>query len=227
MSRSEDQPGAGGGPFVAKRVGVDWTFADPPAPVLSFLDEAHARIARFLEGRGERRIPGFITSDFHLAYEGLSWVAGECERRGADVSATTFCEWGSGFGVVTCLASMLGFRSVGIEIEPDLVEASRRLSADHGLDAEFFAASYQPPGTHTGTIDETRLDEGLGFVSADFDVVFVYPWRVEEPAAFLLFERYGRPGAWFLTYHGGADLRVWRRELADSPEPAVEGRERR
>src|SRR2546423_1671474 len=57
-----------------------------------------------------------------------------------------FCEWGSGFGVVTCLAAMIGFDACGIEIEPDLVAAARRLAADFDLSAEFVCGSFVPRG---------------------------------------------------------------------------------
>ena len=54
---------------------------------------------------------------------------------------TLFCEWGSGFGVVTCLAAMLEFDASGIEIESDLVDAAEDLSADFGLAVEFMCGS--------------------------------------------------------------------------------------
>ena len=46
-------------------------------------------------------------------------------------------EWGSGLGVIACLASCAGFDAVGIEIEPKLVEMSKDIAHDHKIDAEF------------------------------------------------------------------------------------------
>ena len=58
-----------------------------------------------------------------------------------------FCEWGSGFGVNTCLAAMLEFDAWGIEVEGELVAAARRLAADFDLPAEFVRGSFIPAGS--------------------------------------------------------------------------------
>jgi len=55
-----------------------------------------------------------------------------------------FCEWGSGLGVVACLASMLGFDAWGIEAEADLVRAARRLAWDFDVEVEFVARQLLP-----------------------------------------------------------------------------------
>ncbi len=67
---------------------------------------------------------GFHASDYVLAYNTLRALLDEPTLRGR-----TFCEWGSGSGVVTLLAASLGFRAFGIEIQEALVEASRELRA--------------------------------------------------------------------------------------------------
>ena len=48
-----------------------------------------------------------------------------------------FLEWGSGIGTITLMASLLGFRASGIEIEPELVRIARALAERHGLAATF------------------------------------------------------------------------------------------
>src|SRR6266516_4772453 len=88
-----------------------------PADVRSFLREANQRIDRF---RFDHRIPGFIPSDYQRTYAALRGLT-----RAELASGNLFCEWGSGLGVVTCLAAMLGYEAHGIEIEESLVDAAR------------------------------------------------------------------------------------------------------
>ena len=123
-----------------------------------------------------------------------------------------FCEWGSGFGVVACLASMLDFDAVGIEIERELVDEAEQLADDFGLSVEFIHGSFIPQGgevyVNAGTAfawlttDEDRTNEELGLDPDDFDVIFAYPWPDEEGVTEQLFERYARHGAVLATYHG-------------------------
>src|SRR5947207_2912054 len=85
-----------------------------PPEVRAFLREASRRIRRF---QRDVRVPGFVPGDYRQIYRVLRDLAA------ADVApGRLFCEWGSGFGVVTCLAAMLEFDAVGIEAERELVE---------------------------------------------------------------------------------------------------------
>jgi hypothetical protein len=108
-----------------------------PGDVRSFLREAERRIERFqLTGR----VPGFVPSDFERAYGVLrALTAAEL------ATGNLFCEWGSGFGVVACLAALLDFDACGIEIEGELVDAARRLAADFDLPVEFMRGSFASP----------------------------------------------------------------------------------
>ncbi|MCU0959985.1 MAG: hypothetical protein MUF48_07750 [Pirellulaceae bacterium] len=73
----------------------------------------------------------FVPCDYGVFYRALSALP-----RGA------FCEWGSGIGIGTGLAALLGFRSHGIEIHAELAAASRRLLADLGLEATIETGDY-------------------------------------------------------------------------------------
>lgn len=53
-----------------------------------------------------------------------------------------FCEWGSGWGIATGLAELLGFEATGFEAHADLAEASQRLLQDHGLAARIVHGDY-------------------------------------------------------------------------------------
>src|SRR5262245_43662383 len=80
--------------------------AAPPADVRAFLRDAERRIERWQD---ECRHLAFVPCDFGRAYRVL--------RALADAHASPgrlFCEWGSGYGVVACLAAMLDFDAVGI-----------------------------------------------------------------------------------------------------------------
>lgn len=162
-------------------------------------------------------IPGFVPCDFVGVYRVLSALASSNLLRGS-----LFCEWGSGFGVVASLAAMLDFDAWGIEIDEDLVRKSRQLASDFDLPVEFIHGSFIPAGSEdclelcgefswldTGTA--TREPE-LG--AEDFDVIFAYPWPDEEFAIDSLFDRYARLGAILVTYHGGEEIRVWRKTEA-------------
>jgi hypothetical protein len=184
-----------------------------PRDVGAFLREANRRIERF---RDECHVPGFVPSDFVPVYGALRALAAA-----QAVSGSLFCEWGSGFGVVACLAAMLEFDACGIEIEGELVEAAQQLADDFDLPVEFVRGSFIPPGS------AARLEAGAGFAwlttrpdspgeglelgPADFAVIFAYPWPDEEGLIDTLFERHAAPGAVLVTYHGGDDVRLRRK----------------
>src|SRR5262249_45626930 len=109
-----------------------------PGDVRRFLREAERRIKRF---QLQRPAPAFVPSDFGRVYSVLRAVAAANLAPG-----TLFCEWGSGFAVVACLATLLDFDACGVEIEAELVDAARALAADFGLAVEFVQGSFIPRG---------------------------------------------------------------------------------
>jgi hypothetical protein len=184
-----------------------------PHDVRTFLQEADRRIERF---QRNHVLPAFVPSDFTRTYDALRTLAA-----GDLAPGNLFCEWGSGFGVVACLAAMLGFDACGIEIEGELVDEAQRLAADFDLPVEFARGSFIPPGgdgcldSEGGfawlTADADRAHEELGYGPDDFDVIFAYPWPDEEHSVATLFERYAAPRALLLTYHGGEEVRLRRK----------------
>jgi hypothetical protein len=178
-----------------------------------FLDEADRRIERFLK---ECRVPGFVPCDFVRTYEVLRAMSEHGIAPG-----NHFCEWGSGFGVVSCLAAMLDFDACGVEIERELVDAACQLASDFELPVEFLHGSFIPEGS-----DEC-LDVGGGYAwlitdvggaqdeaeyaPEDFDVIFVYPWPDEEQVMAALFERHAGTGAVLVSYHGLEGVRLRRK----------------
>jgi hypothetical protein len=175
-----------------------------PPDVRTFLREAGRRIEHF---QRTAHLPAFVPSDFEAAYAVLRALAE------ADLApGNLFCEWGSGFGVVACLAAMLDFDACGIEIEGELVDAARRLADDFDLPVEFVRGSFIPRGAgraaHAGdfawlTTEAGNVEEDLGLAPDDFAVIFAYPWPDEERLIEELFTSYAARGAVLVTHHGG------------------------
>ena len=116
-----------------------------------------------------------------------------------------FIEWGSGIGVVACLASSLDFDAVGIEIEPKLVAIAQELAEAHDIQVQFAIGSFVPDGIVPRvdwvdgvawlTTEGVDGHEELELDPDDFDVVFAYPWPGEEQVIFDLFADTASVGA--------------------------------
>lgn len=200
---------------------LDMPVSDDPVPadICRFIEEAEDRIDQF---QTMCRVPGFVPSDYIAAYGVLRALSESTILRGRQ-----FCEWGSGFGVVTCLAAMVDFEACGIEIERMLVDEARSLADDFGLSVEFVQGSFVPPGAedriHASgiyswlTTDGDYAYEDLELNLSDMDVIFAYPWPDEEAITGELFECYAGIGAVLVTYHGGSDFRLRRKRGRRSP----------
>ena len=205
-------------PLVDIKLSIDGS--DLPSDVRAFLCEAYLRVGQFVRN-SPIRVSGFAPSGFATVYQSMRAIV---EAKIAP--GNSFCEWGSGFGVVASLATMLKFRGYGIEIERDLVDASQQLAHDFGLPVKFVHGSFIPPG------DGARADEAydnyttglsslvtdadnayseLGLDPDDFDVFFAYPWPREEHVIENLFARYAAEGALLLTYNRFHSLRLRRK----------------
>lgn len=124
--------------------------------------------------------------------------------------AGNFLEFGSGAGVVTILADLLGYDACGIEIEPWLVEQSELLAREFGSAATFAQGSFVPPAYQdevenlahdrmTPTAGARAYDE-LSMDLSDFDLVFAFPWPGEEEWLYELMRRHAREDALLMTY---------------------------
>jgi len=191
-----------------------------PPDVAEFLAEADARLNRLIHGTAYWG-SGFVPSDFVTVYHALREVA---QRNLA--AGNCFCEWGSGFGVVTILADMLGFQACGIEIDRDLVDVASELAEDFDAPVEFIHGSFIPPGhesnaeqayaEHDGGVvwlstEVDRAYDELGLDPDDFDLIFAYPWPGEEVVVDDLFARCAADGALLLTYGQGNSVRLQRK----------------
>lgn len=126
----------------------------------------------------------FVPSD----YEEVWKVLREIRHRFGESAEPSFCEWGSGLGVVTGMAEILGFRASGIEIDATLAEQSRELLKRHGLQATIVTGSYLET-THTA------------------DVIFVYCWPSRMLETQQHFIDAASEDALLLICHGASDVR--------------------
>lgn len=187
-----------------------------PPRVMDFLRRADARVSSFIESRINDPIPAFVPCDPVKVAAALMTI--ERERLSA---GRQFCEWGSGSGVITCLAAMMGYSAIGIEIEPELVEMARSFAEEFSLPVTFIEGNFIPPGAESVPDPEGAMawldpggpdghdEAGLGI--DDFDVIFAYPWPGEEPVIEGVFDRYAAQGALLLTYRGVEDVVLQRK----------------
>jgi hypothetical protein len=187
----------------------------PPA-VAELLRDADGRVNAYFERTRDEPVISFVPCDFPIAFRALTWIREEGLAPGP-----SFCEWGSGFGVVAMLASYLGFESTGIEVVPDLIDEAASLAADHDMAVEFVEGSFIPEGSDAigdGLTEFAWLDVGtgsaygdLGLDPEDFDLVFAYPWPGEQDVIFDLFDAHAADGALLLTQQGTEGTRLHRR----------------
>lgn len=138
--------------------------------------------ARKLIEQGRKRFKSvyvfeFVPSNYEMVWDKLDGLP-----RGR------FCEFGSGWGIATGLAELLGFQACGIEIASELVSASRALLSEHGLTA--------------------RIDEGDYLARQDqADVYFTYAWPSQTPLIERHFLSVAPADSRLLICHGQDDVR--------------------
>ena len=204
---------------------LDFTISDvsPPPDVAAFLSEAENRLQQ-LTSEASNRPSGFVSSNPTTVYQALQTIALHNLSTG-----TTFCEWGSGLGVVAGLATMLGFKSHGIEIEQELVDAAQQLAEDFDLPTHFVQGSFIPAGAETYAeqayadnsseflwvvTDADAAYEELGLELDDFDLVFAYPWPGDDSLLAEIFDRYAAQEALLLTYDQFNSIQLRRKVAA-------------
>jgi hypothetical protein len=143
-----------------------------------------------------------------------------------------FCEWGSGFGTATCMASLLGYAAYGLEIEEELVKLSRAIARRLGIPVEILCISLFPEGydaysggdgaalvtpesfsRHNDNAEARRplRYDGMETDIADIGLFFAYPWPEEHELIQQLFEAVAMKGAILVVYHTDTDIRVYRK----------------
>jgi len=147
-------------------------------------------------------------------------------------SNRVFCEWGSGFGTATCMASLLGYEAYGLESEEELVRLSRAIARRLGIPVEILCTSIFPEGydsysrvdgaalvTPESLSDHNDNDEdrgplrydGMDIDIAEIGLFFVYPWPEEQELIQQLFDVVAMEGAILVVYHTDKEIRVFRK----------------
>ncbi len=121
-----------------------------------------------------------------------------------------FLEWGSGLGVVTIMASRMGFAAYGIEAEPELVDHAEALSQRFQSNAQFAVGSFIPDefdwnpaagdDSLATSIDLADAYGEFDLELRDFGLVYGYPWPTEHGLFQNVMKQFGAPGSLLLTY---------------------------
>ncbi len=144
---------------------------------------------------------GYVSADYKAVFASLASLRGR---------VFTVLEWGSGLGIVTIMASRMGFAAYGIEAEADLVGYAEQFAAAYGPGARFTHGSFIPDDYEwqpTGGEDicRTVIDAPCGYDGfdmdlRDFDLVYAYPWPDEHALYHDIIREYGRRDTLFLSY---------------------------
>jgi hypothetical protein len=166
------------------------------------------------QSQGSDGFRGYVSADYDAVFRALVRL-----RR----QALTFLEWGSGLGVVTIMASRLGFEAYGIEHEPKLVAHARAFGARYAPAARFVCGNFfpnefaWPPGeakmTVRTAVHGAAAYERMGRKLSEFDLVYAYPWPEERQLYQNVMHQCGGPHSLFLTYdvRRGIEVRRCRR----------------
>jgi len=149
----------------------------------------------------EAAFHAYVSADYSVVYESLAKLKDQ---------VLTVLEWGSGLGVVTIMASRMGFEAFGIEAEIELVDHSRDFAEKYAPNARFAQGSFVPdqfvwnPAAGDESI-RTMIDaadayDELDMELRDFDLVYAYPWPTEHPLYHNIIREFGRTDAMFLSY---------------------------
>jgi len=190
-----------------------------PEAVANFIADADRRYDDYQAAGLHKRYPRYVPSEPDQVYAALHYVT----EKGLPLGES-FIEWGSGFGVATGFAALLGYDATGIEIQPDLIERAEALLEDHSLDANFIPCSYIPEGLveyeTLGTTDfefdsygtdACPIYEGMDLPINEIDLFFVYPWPGEQGMMLKLFDLLAGEGALLVAYLGDREVNIYRK----------------
>lgn len=181
---------------------ADWDDTEVPHFVDTLLDEAIDRAHELEELRAPASpaapLDPFVAGDYRYAYQVLVQLL----RHRLVAPRATWLEWGSGQGMTTVLAAMLGFRATGVELDLSLVREARALAERYDVPAaRFIHGSYRPAGRHLPVL-----------TAAGRDLVYVYPWPGEESFFLRLFEDTASSGALLLVATGPLAISAFRKQ---------------
>jgi SAM-dependent methyltransferase len=198
--------------------------AELPADVQALIDAAEARFEQFYAEKLNQRYPRYIASEPAQVYAALKWVT---DRELAP--ELRFMEWGSGFGVATGMAALLGYDATGIELRAGLVAIARELLASQSIAADFLCTSYIPDGFIEYDVaggSDLVADNSFGYQLengpiyqdeeqevdiAEVDLFYAYPWPGEQEMMLKLFDAVAEVDAILIAYYGDCEICIYRK----------------
>jgi Histone methylation protein DOT1 len=202
-----------------KRISFDAASVKVPGEVAAFLHAVDGVVEAHRTST-PMSLRGFVPSDYSLVYACLKSL-----RDSNLLCGDRFCEWGSGVGVITILAAMVGFESCGIEYDEKLCEVAEAMSDEFSIPVKFVPGSFVPEGvedlidvaftTQEGELslypDADEAYDELGYAIDDFDLIFTYPWPNDVELTLAIFDRCAARGALILAYHADGSIALHRK----------------
>ena len=178
-----------------------------PSEIEELICEANEHVEAFRVRRWQSPVPGFHASDFELSYRILAAL----DQHRSTFSPIRFVEWGSGIPCVAMIADRLGWSTLAVECDADLVEHAKRWLATQSHHVELRWGSFVPQPlpdqialltTREGVRRDVTDAPALTFDEIRGDVVYAYPWPGEAEFFEQLFLAAARPGDVLVLHHG-------------------------
>ncbi len=191
-----------------------------PSETRCWISDARGRIETFQDRWQKHKIEQFVAADYELVYQSLRYLLQVQSFNWPPLVGRRFLEWGSGFAVVTALASSLGMDAIGIESEPTLFAQGQQTLADWHVAAELIHGNFLPHGADRLADDPTLPSLGHDERNAydtleldldDFAIIYAYPWPGEDDFLEAVFAHYAADGAYLMMFCGPNDVRLLRR----------------
>ncbi|MEQ1828161.1 MAG: hypothetical protein ABL921_19535 [Pirellula sp.] len=204
------------GPSLEK-LEFDWNDqAEIPDATEQILRNADEALQAYWDQWHKQPIEQYVACDFRDVWRALFALTCNKLARG-----NTFCEWGCGFGIVTGLASQLGWEAIGIEAEPFLVTQANKFLADNHLAGEILHGNFLPPGSerlarsqsnHASMFHQVEcVYEKHDLALEDYALVFAYPWPGEHHFQQEVFRHFAGDGALLLMFLGPYEIELFRK----------------
>lgn len=194
-----------------------------PDDIAHFLAVADKHCDAIFESGANKKMPAFVPADYERIYRAIDAV-----QREGSILGNRFVEWGSGLGTATCLAALLGFEAIGIEIQAELVKRAKVLADEFDLSPEFLEMSYLPEGYDFQNTQGARelsmpsrarrhgaMYEDVEWELEEVDLFYIYPWPGEQEAALQLFDAVASDGAYLICYYGEGEVCIYTKYLED------------
>ncbi len=205
---------------VLERLEFEWDdSAEIPTDTAKILEDADQVLQAYWDQWTKKPIEQYVACDFRDVYRALSQLTASKLAKG-----NTFCEWGCGFGIVTGLASQLGWEAIGIEAESFLVDQANRFLARNRLKGEILHGNFLPRGSerlagsqsnHASLfhqVENAYEQHDLEF--DDYALVFAYPWPGEHYFLQEVFRNYAGDGALMLMFLGPYEIELFRKSVS-------------